>query len=517
MSVVPRPIRALQPLLEGIARVEHDCELTDITQDSRAASAGCAFLACAGRTTHGLRFATQAVERGARAILWEPALNAPAVPEFHSDIIVTPVDSLSVRAGEIADRFFGAPSAQLAVTGVTGTNGKTTTAYLLAQLWTAFGSPAAYLGTIGTGLPGALTGAALTTADAVTVQRSLAEMLRLGARHVIMEVSSHALDQGRVNGVRFRTAMFSNLSRDHLDYHSSMDAYAAAKARLFERPELTARIINIDDEFGAQLASRAAQPGHLLVTSRRQQASLPGRTAMDARYVRAVGLVSDARGLTIAIESSWGNCDLQTPLIGAFNIDNVLLALAALLDGGVELPIAAGAFRHIEAPPGRMQRFGATGTAPLVLVDYAHTPDALANALRAARAHCTGGGKLWVVFGCGGDRDVGKRPLMGAIAQQLADAIVLTDDNPRGESPSEIIAAIRTGMQPPAVTSTDLLVLHDRRVAIATTLERATAKDVVLVAGKGHEDYQLYGSERRAFSDAAVIRDLLGAVAGVSA
>ncbi|MCB1624613.1 MAG: UDP-N-acetylmuramoyl-L-alanyl-D-glutamate--2,6-diaminopimelate ligase [Pseudomonadales bacterium] len=515
MTAVPQSIRNLQPLLEGIAQVPRDCRLTDLTQDSRAVGPGSAFLACAGRTTHGLRFAARAIEQGASAILWEPAADAPRLPPFPSDIVVAPVEALSARAGEIADRFFGAPSMRLDVTGVTGTNGKTTTSYILAQAWRELGSPAAYIGTIGVGVPGALVESRLTTADAVTIHRSLAEMLRSGVRQVAMEVSSHALDQGRVNGVRFHAALLTNLTQDHLDYHDSLEAYGAAKARLFARPELAVRIINIDDGFGAQLANRTEHSGRLIVTSRQAQAARTRDPRLAARFVHAVSVEQTAAGLSIALETSWGVARVETPLLGDFNVDNVLLALAALLDAGIDLSTASRVFRNVDAPPGRMQRFGGGADQPLVLVDYAHTPDALAKALRAARAHCEGA--IWLVFGCGGDRDSGKRPLMGAIAAELADAIILTDDNPRSESPAAIVGAIQSGMPRAAQASGQWLTIHDRRAAIATALQRAGVADVVLVAGKGHEDYQLYGDERRPFSDAAVVAELLAARSRVSA
>ncbi|MEZ5512388.1 MAG: UDP-N-acetylmuramoyl-L-alanyl-D-glutamate--2,6-diaminopimelate ligase [Steroidobacteraceae bacterium] len=507
MNVVPQPIRNLQPLLEGIAVPSRDCELTDLTQDSRTVGVGSLFLACAGRTTHGLAFAAQAVAQGARAILWEPTATAPRLPEFPSDIIVTPVAALSQRAGEIADRFFGAPSAQLAVTGVTGTNGKTTTAYLLAQAWTFVGASATYMGTIGVGAPGALKQAQLTTADAVTVQRELAAMHRAGVRHAVMEVSSHALDQHRVAGVRFRVALFTNLTRDHLDYHGSMAAYGAVKARLLQHPELSARIINVDDAFGVDLAKRPAQPGHLVVTSGTHSGQRLAREFPAVRYVCATASERTVRGLSLSIDSSWGSGRIDTSLVGDFNVDNILLVLAALLDGGVDLSVAAQALAQVASPPGRMQRFGGAGDAPLVLVDYAHTPDALAKALRAARAHCRD--QLLVVFGCGGDRDSGKRPLMGAVAADLADLVILTDDNPRTESPAAIVADIRSGWPSGAAAGRQLAIVHDRRAAIATAIERASADDVVLVAGKGHENYQLYRHERRLFSDASVVEDCL--------
>jgi UDP-N-acetylmuramoyl-L-alanyl-D-glutamate--2,6-diaminopimelate ligase len=308
-----------------------------------------------------------------------------------------------------------------------------------------------------------------------------------------MEVSSHALEQERVAAVRFHTAVFTQLTRDHLDYHGTMARYAAAKARLFSWPALAVRVINIDDPMGRQLALQR-QAARLIVTTR-QQAIPQGLDA--ASFVRAHAVRARPSGLALDVESSWGACTLEVPLLGDFNADNVLTVLAVLLSWDVDLASASGALAHAVAPPGRMELFG---LGPLALVDFAHTPDALAQALAAARGHCRG--RLWVVFGCGGDRDPGKRPLMGEIAARLADEVVLTDDNPRTENPAAIIRDIRSGI----ARSVGLVIEHDRAQAIRATLARAAREDLVLIAGKGHEDYQIYGGERRAFSDQSIVR-----------
>jgi UDP-N-acetylmuramoyl-L-alanyl-D-glutamate--2,6-diaminopimelate ligase len=392
------------------------------------------------------------------------------------------------------------------VTGITGTNGKTTCAYLTAQALTHCGRPTGYLGTIGWGLPDALAPTSLTTADAVGVQRQLAALAARGARAVAMEVSSHALAQHRVDAVHFHAAAFTHLTRDHLDFHGSMQAYAAAKARLITRGELTARVINIDDAFGLELARRfagATQSG-LMLTGRERDPSavLPG-----ASFLRARALVCTPQGLSLTLESSFGATVLSVPLVGEFNADNALTVLGLVLAHGVPLERATQALGAVRAAPGRMELFTAPDGA-LAIVDYAHTPDALAKALRAARQHCRG--TLRVVFGCGGDRDRGKRPLMGEAAAGLADQILLTDDNPRSEDPQRIVEDIRAGV--PAEVA--LVVEHDRARAIELALERSRQGDAVLIAGKGHEDYQIYGRERRAFSDQAVVRGLWGQVEG---
>jgi UDP-N-acetylmuramoyl-L-alanyl-D-glutamate--2,6-diaminopimelate ligase len=497
--------QSLARLLEGLATLPRDVVVSDLTQDGRAAQPGSAFLAMHGTKEHGLRYAPQAVANGARAVLWEPAAVA-VVPDLPSEIVVAPVPTLREHASTIADRFFGAPSRAMSVAGITGTNGKTTCAYLLAQALEIAGRPAAYMGTIGTGRPLALTASALTTGDAVTVQRTLARLRADGAGSVAMEVSSHAIDQWRVGAVRFRTAALTNLSRDHLDYHGSMDIYGATKARLFMREDLVSRVINLDDAFGRQLAIDPRGRGRLIVTSRGHQSH--ARAA--AGFVRAMHVELSARGIELEFDSSWGPGGLSTPLVGEFNVDNLLTVIAILLDWGLTPEQSTHALARVRAAPGRMETFGG-GRAPLAVVDYAHTPDALRKALGAARAHCRG--RLAVVFGCGGDRDAGKRPLMGEIAAELADDIVITDDNPRTESPEAIAMGIASGI--PA--GRPYRIQHDRGRAIREALVEAGVHDVVLIAGKGHEDYQIYGDERRAFSDQKVVAATLAVRPGGAA
>jgi UDP-N-acetylmuramoyl-L-alanyl-D-glutamate--2,6-diaminopimelate ligase len=492
------PWRPLKALLGGGYEVPDKFEVSDLTLDSRSVRPGAAFLACRGRTRHGLEFAQAAVDAGARAVLWEPAPGVSA-PEFASSVLVVAVPELSAQAGFIADRFFGAPSARLMVAGVTGTNGKTTCAWLLAAALSAAGRSCAYLGTLGAGLAGRVTAGSLTTPDAVALQRQLAQLRDAGAAAVAMEVSSHALDQQRCAGVRFQIAAFTNLSRDHLDYHGDMRAYAAAKAALFDWPTLGARVINVDDAFGAELASRASPGESLIVTGRRSD---PAQRVPGARFVHARSCAHRPDGLALELDTSWGQATLRSRLLGDFNAHNLLTVLGMLLAGGMTLPAATEVLATCDAPPGRMQLSGGDRL-PLAIVDYAHTPDALDKALRAARAHCAG--KLLCVFGCGGDRDRGKRAEMARVAESLADAIYITDDNPRGEDPRRIVADISAGLSDPARAHIE----HDRAAAIAAALAAAAAGDVVLVAGKGHEDYQLVGGERRAFSDLAQVRAAL--------
>ncbi|MFO7276617.1 MAG: UDP-N-acetylmuramoyl-L-alanyl-D-glutamate--2,6-diaminopimelate ligase [Pseudomonadota bacterium] len=489
--------RPLAELAAGLVSAPADVTVDDVALDSRDVRPGALFLACRGLTHHGLEFAAQAIERGARAVLYEEPTDVPA-PRSDEKVFVAGVPQLGKHAGTIADRFFGSPSQSLAVAGITGTNGKTTCAWLLAQALGRCGRRAAVCGTLGTGFPDSLEPWGHTTADVVTVHRRLATLRDQGADCVAMEVTSHALDQGRVDAVRFHTAAFTNLTRDHLDYHGSMESYGAAKAALFDRPTLRFRVVNVDDPFGAGLAARPA-PGEPVVVTRKTEPS------GSARFVRARRVELAEKGLEIDAESSWGTLSVRSPLIGEFNADNVLLVLAVLLAWGIEPADAARALATCTAPPGRMETFGG-GALPLAVVDYAHTPDALEKALRAARGHCRG--RLRVVFGCGGDRDAGKRPQMGRIASELADEVVVTDDNPRTEDPRRIVADILAGIEKRDAVRVE----HDRAAAIRNALRASRAGDVVLVAGKGHEDYQIYGTERRAFSDRSVVRAELAEV-----
>lgn len=500
--------RRLSDLTAGLVAVPPDLVVSDVTLDSRAASPRSLFLACSGQTSHGLKFAQQAVALGASAVLYEDTADADQVkPDLGSDIFVAAVPQLSHHVGTIADRFFGAPSAAVTVVGITGTNGKTTCAWLLAQALQHCNRPAAYMGTLGFGVPPSITATEHTTSDAVTVHRQLAALRNLGAECVCMEVSSHAIDQNRVGAVRFNTAAFTNLTRDHLDYHGTMEAYGDAKARLFEWPSLANRVINVDDAFGSKLAARLSS-SRLVITSRVSSAT--GDFLEHVEKVRAVRATPESAGLAIQIESSWGNTHLTVPLIGEFNVDNVLIVLAVLLAWNIPLEQAVAAIEKCRAPSGRMELFGGTATSPLAIVDYAHTPDALAKALQAARPHCRG--QLRLVFGCGGDRDAGKRPLMGRIAAELADDVIVTDDNPRTEDPARIVADILAGMPGAGATApVRTMVEHDRTRAIQTALRRSTPGDVVLIAGKGHEDYQIYGAVRRPFKDQAVVSVELGA------
>jgi UDP-N-acetylmuramoyl-L-alanyl-D-glutamate--2,6-diaminopimelate ligase len=490
----------LDRLLDGIAVVApNNLAVSDLSLDSRQVRPGGLFLALPGRKHHGLEFAAEVAARGAAALLWEPAPGAPPPGPGAASLPTFAVPDLRSKLGRIADRFYGAPSADLRITGITGTNGKTTSAYLLAQSLERLGAVAAYIGTIGWGRIGSLAATTHTTPDVITLHRMLAQLRAEGVTDVAIEVSSQALDQERLAGVRFHAAAFTNLTRDHLDYHGSMQAYGAAKERLFAFPELRHLIVNVGDDFGAALARRIASDAGLTVVwvgaADPAWASQRHLRAARSAAVTPAATGVPRRGLALEIDGSFGPQRLQSRLVGGFNAENLVVVLGCLVSLGAGLQAAVEALGACAAPPGRLEVVeGGKPGAPLAVIDYAHTPDALAKALRALREPCTG--LLWCVFGCGGDRDPGKRPLMGRVADELADRIIVTDDNPRGEAPEAITAAIAAGIQ-----RRSFRVIHDRAQAIAAALREAGSADVVLIAGKGHEEYQIHGNTSREFSD----------------
>jgi UDP-N-acetylmuramoyl-L-alanyl-D-glutamate--2,6-diaminopimelate ligase len=461
--------------------------------DSREVRPGDLFLALPGDSADGRRFIAQAIASGAAGVAWESrdfAWNATwRVPNV-------PVAGLRERVGEIADAFFGHPSRHMTMVGVTGTNGKTSCSHWIAQAFSSLGRKAAVIGTVGSGFPGELAAARNTTPDAVSLHRQLADLLAQGARACAMEVSSHGLDQGRVNAVAFDTALFTNLSRDHLDYHGSMEAYGAAKARLFQWPGLRHAVLNLDDAFGRRLAESID----------RTRTSVLGY-GIGRGDIAGHNLALTTRGLEMDVATPWGKARLTSPMLGEFNASNLLGVLGVLLGAGVPLPAAIDALARVHSVPGRMQLVREAG-APLVVIDYAHTPDALEKALGALRRLLPAGGRLFCVFGCGGDRDPGKRPLMGEVATRLAHHAVVTSDNPRSENPRSIIDAIVAGAHPNYSTE------PDRAAAIAHALYDARPGDVVLVAGKGHEAYQEVEGVHLPFDDAEVARELLRRLPG---
>ncbi len=497
MPAEQRPLTVnLKDLLRGFAAAP-PIPVHGLTSDSRQVRDGDLFLACAGERSHGIRYLDEALAAGAIAVAYEP--NLTFVPATDSPVPLIPVENLSYRVGDIANRFFGEPSKALRVAGVTGTNGKTTVAWLLAECYESLGFRCGYVGTLGWGLGSIESREGLTTPPAAELHGLLAGFRDRGAACAAIEVSSHALAQRRVGGVTFRGLLLTNLTRDHLDYHGDMQSYAASKARLFTDYATTHRIINVDTEFGAELAGRFA-PDAITVSTK------AGRVGYEGRYVLAQAAATTAGATRVAIESSWGNNVFDLPLVGDFNVANAALVIAMLLAEDVELGDASAVLAGATAPPGRMQRVPGPPAAPAVYIDYSHTPAAINGALRALRAHCRG--TLWCVFGCGGDRDEGKRPLMGRVAEQLADRVVLTSDNPRGEAPEQIIDDIIAGLQTPQRA----IVIVDRAAAISYAIRAAQAGDCVLLAGKGHEAYQIIDDEKRPFSDFEIAKRCIDAI-----
>ncbi len=481
----------LAELLDGMdaGAALPDVAVTGLTSDSRAVRPGDAFVALAGASVHGLRFAGIARAAGAAAIVYEtPVQDGVAIPDG-----AVGVPRLRGKLGAIADRYFGSPSLHLTVVGVTGTNGKTSFVQLLTQALDLHGDVAGSIGTLGAGLVGRIVAGERTTPDVIAVHRLLADMRAESASHVAMEVSSHALDQGRVDAVAFDVAVFTNLTRDHLDYHGDMDAYGAAKARLFAWPTLRAAVVNLDDTFGAALHARLPQGLRRIGVSSRGAAG----ASLRAEQVRL-----DATGIRFDLAMD-GECHpVASQLLGRFNADNLLAVAGALLALDWPLATIAALLPRLQPVNGRMNRAGGDARSPLVVVDYAHTPDALEQALASLRAHTAG--KLVCVFGCGGERDRGKRPQMGEIASRLADWTIITDDNPRGEDGESIVAEILSGFD-----SLDAQIERDRAAAIAMAIVHSKPGDVVLIAGKGHEPYQEVNGVRLPFDDMAHVLDAL--------
>ena len=484
-----RRMMALAELLPDVD-VPRDIVVRGLTLDSRAVQPGDAFVAIAGFGAHGLNFAAQAKENGASAVLFEPPV--PDGLEAPRDAI--PVPGLRARMGAMADRFHAAPSHDMKMVGVTGTNGKTSTVQLLAQAWHLRGVRCATVGTLGAGMYGEVVPTGFTTPLVLQMHALLAQFRDAGAKAVAMEVSSHALDQGRVDEVHFDVGVFTNLTRDHLDYHGDMERYGAAKSLLFFRTGLKAGVVNLDDAYGRELFARLPHGLQRVGVSSRGQ---------DEAAVRADALRLDGNGIAFDLVVGEERQPVQSRLLGRFNVDN-LLAVAGTLHALGDTPSEiARTLSRLLPIHGRMNRLGGDGKAPLVVIDYAHTPDALEQALASLRDHVQG--RLVCVFGCGGDRDVGKRPQMAEIAERLADVVIVTDDNPRTEDGNRIVADILAGFARPEAAT----VQRDRGLAIAHAIALAGADDIVLVAGKGHEPYQDIQGVKHPFDDTAVARKAL--------
>ncbi|NKJ46999.1 UDP-N-acetylmuramoyl-L-alanyl-D-glutamate--2,6-diaminopimelate ligase [Burkholderia sp. SG-MS1] len=462
--------------------------------DTRSLAAGDVFFAYAVDGADNRPFIEGAIERGAAAVLVQPEGFGGAIDPS----ITLAVPALNELAGSIASGWYDDPSDSMLTVGVTGTNGKTSCSQWISTALTALGQRCAIIGTLGTGLPGQLVHTGFTTPDAPQLQRSLAQLRDAGAQAVAMEVSSHALHQGRVNGTAFDIAVFTNLTQDHLDYHGTFDVYEAAKARLFAWPDLRAAVINRDDAAGRRLL--ASTRGHARTIAYGLDAALQDAPPADALLV-ASNIRATAAGTAFQLNTSdWGNAEVEVQTLGAFNVSNLLGVLGALLAADVPFDAALAELAKLESVNGRMQRLGGRllNDEPLVVIDYAHTPDALEKTLDALRPIAAArGGELICMFGCGGDRDATKRPLMGAIAEQFADAVVVTSDNPRSEDPQSIIEQIAGGMKDASKARR----IEDRASAILQAVRSAAREDVIVLAGKGHEATQEIMGKKRAFSD----------------
>ena len=489
----------LSRLFDGLADQLPSLSILGLSQDSRRIEAGWLFLACAGHQAHGASYMEQAIGHGAVAVAYEPTAEVHGLEQAGLPVPVFAVPGLSAQLSELAGRFYAHPSHEMTVFGVTGTNGKTSVSHFIAQAL-AEDHQTGLIGTLGSGRYGQLRETGHTTPDAISIQAELAHLRDAGVRQVVMEVSSHALVQGRVAALRIEHAIFTNLTHEHLDYHGDMASYAAAKRLLFAMPGLRKAIVNVDDATGREWLAREDWPAALELL---RYGLAQGSGEALPHELLGEGLQLERDGLSMRIGGALGAGELRTGLLGRFNAANLLAALGGLLAMDMPLDEALRRLTKVRTVPGRMEGFGGKAR-PLVVVDYAHTPDALAKVLEALREHTRG--RLWCVFGCGGERDQQKRPQMGRIAEALADSVIITDDNPRMEDPYEIIEQILDGMSDPDA----VYVNRTRAAAIAHAIALGRPDDVILVAGKGHEQEQLIGRQRLAFSDRAEVARLLG-------
>lgn len=484
----------LSDLLQSDATLETDCTIHRLMLDSRKVAPGDLFIAFKGTVSDGRDFIPAAIEKGAAAVLLEEE-GADHLPKAAIPLIKLP--QLQSKLGAIAAHFYGFPANEVPVLGVTGTSGKTSCTHFLSQALSELNQKCGIIGTLGSGFYGALGKAGLTTPDAITLQAALRDFVNGGAKAVAMEVSSHSIDQGRVNGLTFALGIFTNLSQDHLDYHHDMAAYAAVKQRFFTELPTKLAIINVEDPVGLAWLQPVAKLKPVIAYSIHKVA-LPA----DVPAVYATHTEFSLQGIKAHVVTPWGEGELQLSLIGRFNLSNALAVLAALGSLNYPLPQILSALANLKPVSGRMQIVSGANE-PLVVVDYAHKPDALLQVLKALSAHKKG--KLICVFGCGGERDRAKRPLMAQIAEANADQVIVTNDNPRHEAPEAIVAEIMQGFNDPA----RITVEYDRKAAIKLALQSAGADDCILIAGKGGETYQLIGDESRPFCDVSTAKSIL--------
>jgi len=499
-----RPGYPLGKLLSGFADpgTADTVVVHGLSLDSRTMRPGDLFCAIAGHQGHGLQYRHQIVRRGACAILYDPHGGGHELARGCTEIRCIPVESLQEKVGYIADRFFDQPSRDLDVIAVTGTNGKTSCSHFLAHALSG-PRPAAVIGTLGWGLPGRLHATEQTTPDAIQVHAILSELRAGSVATVAVEASSHGLVQGRLNGVRIRSALYTNITRDHLDYHGTLEAYVEAKMRLLDFPAVESLVFNADDALTRRIADRVPPTRNVTAFSASgcPHPRVPTVCCVD-------GIEQDQDGIRMEVRFQGSVAEVRAPVFGDYNAENILGTLSVLLGMGYGLAEAAERVGKVRPVPGRMEHM-CSADGVTAVVDYAHTPDALDYVLQTLRAHCRR--RLWVVFGCGGERDRGKRPLMGQAAERWADRVVVTDDNPRHEDGDAIVADILSGCN-----RRDITVQRDRWQAIRFAIQSAEPQDLVLVAGKGHERVQDIGSARLPFDDREVVRSVIGARAGAA-
>ena len=488
----------LSTLLDDVVRVHPRFErpISGLSMDSRLVNPGDLFFALLGMRTDGRQYVNQAIQAGAAAVLCEGEPAPKAWASYDSNVPVFFVVNLASHLGNIVNRFYGNPSLTLSMIGVTGTNGKTSCTCFISQALTHLGQQCAVIGTLGSGVGSEFQPSFYTTPDAIQLQAQLAEFKQIGAKAVAMEVSSHGLDQGRVKGVAFDIGIFTNLSRDHLDYHGNLKNYGWAKQRLFADYPLRYAIINSDDEFGRYLIE------HFKDQLTVYDYSLKAPRHSNANTVWARAIRTTLSGTQFDVMTPWGEAAITTQLLGHFNVSNLLAVMTTLLLLDIPFDEVCKAVTALTPIPGRMQTV-IKDHHPLVVVDFAHTPDALAHALKTLSMYEPR--QLWCVFGCGGDRDQGKRPQMASISEQYAHKVVVTSDNPRTEDPYAIIKDVMAGFAEPKAVQIEM----DRSNAIAAAISQANKDDIILIAGKGHEQYQLIGQEQIPFCDVSIAKGFL--------
>lgn len=472
-----------------------EIEITGLALDSRKVEPGYAFVAMEGQLDHGLVYAEKAIQRGAVVVLCDADYDQycqQILSRLMTKVMCVPVKNLHRKLGEIAKKFYADPANDMFIVGTTGTDGKTSVSQFIAQAMNKETSPAAVIGTLGNGIVDQQVESTHTTPDVISVYEMLSEYRERGTSSVAMEVSSHGLDQDRVSGIRFDVAVLTNLTRDHLDYHGTVEAYKQAKRKLFSELSSKSVVLNIDDDFGAELFSEIQDDRDVWLYGMNEKVAM-----QSPLYAYAENVSKSSGGSSFMLSSSHGVAEVTLPLIGDFNIYNALACFCVLMQSGMNFNHAVMRLQNLHTVRGRMELIKRQGK-PSIIIDYAHTPEALSQALMNVRNHVDG--KLICVFGCGGDRDTGKRPLMAQVAEELSDLVIITNDNPRNEDADNIIDDIRQGIS----NTINMMIEPDRLKAIKHAVSMASENDLILIAGKGHEEYQIVGNKKLPFSDRQV-------------